>query len=218
MELSDVSSAVDAAFLVTGAGLASWPDPRPDRSEPRPEEYSRCPDPGKYRIVLARADAWATALAELGLGSAARTAVLPEWQAGRARPASRAVVVEPVADSALPLLFLHWDAGPEWAAMVEVLAGDPPVSCVVMPDCGCDACDDGSEPMLRALDEAIVPVLTGDWLHLEAPGLSVTAAGARWSASGSAGGPRRGRVIDGLIAEAKAGRSPHAVVRAGRWW
>ncbi len=88
--------------------------------------------------------------------------------------------MEPVAAGALPLLFLHWDAGSEWAAMVEVHAGDPPVRCLVIPDCGCDACDDGSDSMLPALDEGIVPV---------------TATGEGWSASGS----RSGREISALV-------------------
>lgn len=62
----ELVAAVEAAFAVTGRGLAAWPDPHPGRS-PRDEEYSRVTDPYKWRIVGARAEAWLVALADAGV-------------------------------------------------------------------------------------------------------------------------------------------------------
>ena len=63
---AELLASVDAAFEVTGRGLVPWPAPHPDRS-PLDEEYSRVTDPGKWRIIVARADAWLVAVAEDGL-------------------------------------------------------------------------------------------------------------------------------------------------------
>ena len=214
MDLTALTAAVDRAFVATGAGLAPWPDPRPDGRPPSEEEYSRCPDPGKYRLLLARADAWVAALVELGLGldREVPAAALREVRGGR-RP-TRAALVEPHADGALPLLVLSWHEEPGTAARVEVQVAGTGLLVAAAPDCGCDACDDGSDSQLQALDEAIASVPAGEWLHLDVPGASITARGDRWSAEGRI----RAREVDRLVAEARAGRSPHPVVRAGRWW
>jgi hypothetical protein len=52
---------VDRAFQVSGADTPGWPDPHPDRS-PAEDEYSRCSNPGKYRILDTRIEAWAQVL------------------------------------------------------------------------------------------------------------------------------------------------------------
>src|SRR5699024_2075680 len=61
--LLDLLADVEHAFAVTGADTPPWPDPHlgpGGRDVPvREEEYSRCLDPGKYRIVVTRAEAWA---------------------------------------------------------------------------------------------------------------------------------------------------------------
>ena len=214
MDSSELSAAVDQAFLVTSAGLPHWPDPRPDGRPPSDEEYSRCVDPGKYRLLLARAEAWATALGDLGLGAARETPAAPQWQVHGRRPVSRAVLVEPHAEGAVPLLFVHWDRDADFVPMVEVRVGPSGVPVVRAPDCGCDACDDGSASQLAALDAAIAPVVTGEWLHIAAPGLSIVATAHRWSAHGR----RNNQDIGRLVEEARAGRSPHPVVRAAPWW
>jgi len=43
-------AAVDASFEQDPASTATWPDPHPDH-EPDAQEYSRCLDPAKYRIL-----------------------------------------------------------------------------------------------------------------------------------------------------------------------
>jgi hypothetical protein len=196
MDLAELTAAVDRAFLTTAAGLEPWPDPRPDGRSPAEEEYSRCLDPGKYRLVLARADAWATALVECGLGREAEVpaSALREVRNGR-RPA-RAVLVEPLgegAEDAAPLLFLSWDEQEDAAAKVEVHLHDLGLLVVAAPVCGCDACDNGSEPQLRALDQAVGAAVAGDWRV-------------------------RARQVARLVEEARVGRSSYPVVRPGRWW
>lgn len=42
--------------------LPTWPDPHHGGAAPRDDEYSRLTDPGRYRIVHARARAWAAVL------------------------------------------------------------------------------------------------------------------------------------------------------------
>lgn len=50
--------------------LPSWPMPRPVGASPKDDEYSRVSNPGRYRVVEARATTWADVLAaRLGRGS-----------------------------------------------------------------------------------------------------------------------------------------------------
>lgn len=216
MDLTELTAAVDRAFLDTGAGLSPWPDPHPDGGSPAEEEYSRCLDPGKYRLLLARADAWAAALVDLGLGEAGEVPTAALREVRDRRRASRATLVEPQVPYALPLLFLFWDEVIETStpAQVEVQAGDSGIRVAAGPDCGCDACDDGSERQLQAIDDALASFVAGDWLHLEVAGASITATADGFSASGRI----RAREVNALLEEARAGHSPHPVVRTGRWW
>ena len=161
MDVPELLAAVDRAFLVTGAGLPGWPDPRPDGRPPSQEEYSRAPDPGKYRLLGARADAWVVALEDLRLGAAREVPVGAEGRGHGRAPATRAVEVRPSAVGALPLRFLHWEPDGRYVAMVEVHVSERPRLVTRAPDCGCDACDDGSQRQLEALDAAITPVVAG---------------------------------------------------------
>ena len=65
-QLLDLLADVESAFEVTGADTPPWPDPHlgpSGRDIPvREEEYSRCLDPDKHRIVVTRAEAWAQVL------------------------------------------------------------------------------------------------------------------------------------------------------------
>jgi hypothetical protein len=98
----ELLEAVDAAFEITGRGLASWPDPHPDRS-PLDEEYSRVVDPYKWRIVGARADAWLAAAAQLGLAALQPHAQV-QWAARPSTAISRTDRAVPHAAGALPLV------------------------------------------------------------------------------------------------------------------
>ena len=55
-----------------------------------------------------------------------------------------------------------------------------------IPDCGCDACDSGSQGVLDELDEAIVGVVSGAFRRLASGERVITVIGTdRWSASSS---------------------------------
>lgn len=70
----------------------------------------------------------------------------------------------------LPLLLLERDVPlPEREASLAVLhisVVQPDILLEAQPDCGCDACDYGSDDMLRAIDEAIGHVVGGPFVAL----------------------------------------------------
>lgn len=179
---------VEESFAEVSADLTEWADPHYDPSAPghrrdsEEEEYSRCPEPEKYNIALARAEAWVTVLT--GLGWADVTTVtggvdepgsgiewaLPPWSH---QAHGTLTVLHPTAEQAVPLVFWSIDAD-EFAANVSVCAGDPAVFLDQIPDCGCDACDSGSEDLLRVIDEMALAVVGGSLIvELEKKWLSI---------------------------------------------
>lgn len=164
----------------------SWPDPHPDRLDrpPGDDEYSRLTDPGRYVVVHARARAWAEELRDV-LG--ARVDRLPpppdDGAVGSRRAFDRGVRVTSPRPGTLPLLLLERDVreGPQAEPLsVLVLAvARPEVEVDTFPDCGCDACDDGSAPLLEALDESIGHVVGGPYVALHA-----ATWGVRWHPDG----------------------------------
>jgi hypothetical protein len=218
VDLTTLRAAVDAAFAVSGASTPPWPAPHPDR-EPLEEEYSRCLDPYKYRITHSRADAWLRALVELELAALREVPTSGLWRDqrdhGQRVPPDRAVLLEPAKADALALLLVYRDVRDAFCASVVVGAGYPAVSTGQSPSCGCDACDGGSTEVLEELDEAVERVVTGDWIHLRAPGVDVSGTPTGYSASGD----DLSRVdVPALLAEARAGSSPHEVTYTVRWW
>lgn len=165
--LSELLHDVDRAFEVTGADTPGWPDPHPDR-DPLEEEYSRVTDPGKYRILGARVDAWTRALAEAGLAEI-EDAPADEWIGGR-RPASGLVRVRrlrPLRPGGLSVLLATTlvDGAPFGLDVGLAREGERPVLLAMVPDCGCDACDSGSADLLRSLDDWVLTVARGGVLH-----------------------------------------------------
>lgn len=163
----ELRAAVDAAFEETGAGLRRWEDPHPDRA-PTDDEYSRCLDPSKWRIVVARAEAWVVALEELGLADVERGATV-EWAHERAQTMAWSPIdlLRPRSGDGTTVVFAHRS----WGDCTEVNgatlgAGAPVVEVAGAPGCGCDACDDGSETELRALDDSVLELLTGGFRYL----------------------------------------------------
>ena len=146
--------------------LPAWPAPHPDGAPPREEEYSRVTDPQRYRIAGARARVWAEVLAEAG------AVVVPDPvrgipldEAGRAdlaAPVDRALRVAPPAcvDGASPWWLLETDVPQDddggVLPVLRVAVGAPGQVHAVLPDCGCDACDPGSDELLEAVDQAAV--------------------------------------------------------------
>ncbi len=181
-----------------------WPDPHAATTEPREEEYSRCLDPGKYRILDVRADAWLTALRDLGL---AATVELPPAAHPPARGEgwTRVTRVEPVRPGAAPFVLSRRGLRGGVGTLLAVGLGDAPVDPTEMlPDCGCDACDSGSAGLLRAFDDQVLNVIEGGVLVVRRGDRVVRRALDGWSASGSFGHDEPER----WLAEAAVGRLP----------
>ena len=76
---------------------------------------------------------------------------------------------------------------------VTLGVGYPAVPIAWIPDCGCDACDSGSQDVLDELDDAIVGVVSGVFRRLSSGDREITVMGTdRWRAS-SRGSGRFGR-------------------------
>ena len=215
MDRAGLCRAVDEAFAITGADTPPWPDPHPD-GDVRDEEYSRCLEPGKYRILAARAEAWTRALSELGLAEAEPVAdPASAWRRAPDVAVSGAVLLRPVHAEAVPLVF-GYSAIDDVPRTVLVLgAGQPAATLQVLPDCGCDACDDGSAGLLEMTDDIVLAVVTGSFVHLDdGRGGEIVATGDSWSASnwGTSAPP-----VEKVLAEARDGRSPYRVVTGPAW-
>ena len=189
---AELRVAVDAAFAVTARDLSPWPDPHPDWS-PLDEEYSRLSDAAKWRIVGARAEAWVAALVDAGLASVERDADV-EWSTEPPTCVMRASRLVPLTGGALPLVIASSRLGDLDDAGTTLGAGDPAVCVAFIPDCGCDACDSGSQDVVDELDVYVESVVTGKFRRLSSGDREITVRGEHgWSASGSF---RRGEVAE----------------------
>jgi len=73
-------------------------------------------------------------------------------------------------------------------AVLHISVVQPEIALEMLPDCGCDACDMGSDDLLRAIDEAIGHVVGGPFVALLGKGWH-----AHWHPDGGAsGGTTRG--------------------------
>ena len=157
---------VDVAFARTAAGLERWADPHPPPERiVADDEYSRVTNPAKWRIIGARADAWIDALVELRIATVERDTE-PRWVEPPATNLTRADVLTPTVDTAVPLVVCRSRIEDVPDAGVTIGVGDPAVRIAFIPDCGCDACDSGSQDVLDELDSYIRPVVTGEFRHL----------------------------------------------------
>jgi hypothetical protein len=180
---SELIAAVDDAFAMTGRGLTQWPDPHPDRS-PLPEEYSRLLDPAKWRILGARAQAWLLALAEVRVAAIEANPKV-EWRVEAGPIITRVDGVHPVATGALELVVARSQIGDVADAGVVIGVGDPAICAGLFPDCGCDACDSGSQDELDRLDQCILGVVSGAFRRLSDGVREITVRGPDgWTASG----------------------------------
>lgn len=180
---SELVGIVNAAFAVTGRGLAQWPDPHPDRS-PLNEEYSRLLDPAKWRIIGVRAEAWLVALVDTALAVLERGAPV-RWRVEPGTKISRTDRAVPRAEGALPLVVAHSRLGDVDDAGVTLGVGDPAIYVAWFPYCGCDACDDGSQHELDQLDRHVLGVVSGAFRRLSDGKREITVLDDNgWSASG----------------------------------
>ncbi len=158
----ELIASVDAAFVETGRGLTRWEDPHPDR-RPLEEEYSRLTNPQKWRILRARAEAWLKALDAAGLADIDPDASVV-WEEQPGVDVVGGQRASPLGSGAIPLTFA-WTRFDD-AEGVVIGVGDPTVVVEVVPDCGCDACDSGSQDALDVLDEYVLGVVTGEYRRL----------------------------------------------------
>ncbi len=143
---------VDSGFWA--AHPRSWPDPHPQGQSPPEDEYSRCLDPGKYVTGQQRARAWASVLVDVG------AATMTSWGSRDLPPWGTVdtTALTPTRRDCQPM-FLHFSSG--HLPGVIVAFGHPKVILARQPACGCDACDEGSEALIEAIDDAVESVVCG---------------------------------------------------------
>lgn len=150
--------------------LPEWPDPWPDR-EPDDAAYSRLTDPSRYTILHRRTDDWLAVLAEVA-GLAVEPVDGLDLRSRGDHPVARVRRLVSDRRGARPLSVLERD---ESMPAVAFALGEPEVILEEQPDCGCDACDGGSEGLLRVVDDLFVEVLTS-------PVVVLRGADGRWDA------------------------------------
>ncbi|MCK6110114.1 DUF6226 family protein [Micrococcus luteus] len=184
--------------------------------------------------MTARAGGWAEVLAEAG------AAVVPDPvrgipldEAGRADlavPVDRALRVAPPAgvDGALPWWLLETDVPQDddggVLPVIRVAVSAPGQVHAVLPDCGCDACDPGSDELLEAVDQAVVRAVGAGVSLRGRHGLRRRDWHVHWRADGTAEGQGPGWPFEALTDACRdlaAGGRPRlprgteATVRAG---
>lgn len=164
---------VERVFEHLSSGLDSWPDPHPER-QPDESEYLRVTNPERYRIIGTRADAWAAAAVQLGLAVALDQV---EWADPPQTHLRRPFMVAPTAVGGLPLVIARSRLGDCDDAGLTLGAGSPAVAIDFFPDCGCDACDSGSQDLLDAVDRYFHAIVTGQYRRLSKGDQVITVIG-----------------------------------------
>lgn len=184
MTVEELQAQVDARWATLE--LSSWPSPRPFMRSPRQEEYSRVTDPGRYRIVHERARVWTQVLAAVPGVRVERLPPGPLDPDGHLGDFDRGVRVTSDREGTLPLLLLERDAqltgepdDSPTLAVLHLAIVEPTISLEFHPTCGCDACDSGSQELLRAIDEPVTAVVGGPFVALR---------GRRWQTDWHPGG------------------------------
>jgi len=144
-------------------------------------------DPGRYGIVHARARVWADRLGEMPGVRVEPLAPAPLDEDGHLGRFDRGVRVTSARPGTLPLLLLERDAplhGADGAlAVLHLSVVRPEVAVAMLPECGCDACDTGSEELLGAVDDAVGWVVGGPLVALRGRGWH-----AQWHPGGGSSG------------------------------
>jgi hypothetical protein len=126
--------------------------------------------------------AWISAVTELGLATHHSTHV-PSWASES--ETSRAIKVTPNAAGALSMVVVLGWFESDHATVASIEVGTPPVTVEMLPVCGCDACDSGSEDLLSSIDEAFLGIMDGHFLYAEGRDWTLRASKDGWSGSGS---------------------------------
>ncbi|HEX5596570.1 MAG TPA: DUF6226 family protein [Micromonosporaceae bacterium] len=181
-------------------GLPSWPYPRPRMASPREEEYSRVTEPERYGIVYARARVWAEKLADVPGVEVETLAPAPLDDEGQLGQFDRGLRLNSPRPGTLPLLLLERDAqlpGRDAPlAVLHISVVQPKVALTRVPACGCDACDSGSDDLLRAIDETIGNAIGGPLVVLRGKGWQAQWHPGGGSSGGKGRGPDHARVME----------------------
>lgn len=199
---AELIAAVDAEFETIAVGMDRWPDPHPFGKSPEEDEYSRTTNPERFRIVGARCEAWVNVLAETGLCAVERNAAV-QWADGTVSALSRQDRVAPHAKGALPLVVARRSNAAFGDFGVMLGAGTPAVLLGVMPRCGCDACDDGSQHELDEVDRKIFVVVSGAFRRLARKDRQITVEDGGWSASAGRSGRFGVGEVEAILADPK---------------
>lgn len=169
--------ALAVAFERTARGIAPWDDPYPppDRIV-RDDEYSRVTNPGKWRIVGARVDAWLDVVVAEGVASVDRDVSL-EWEEPARTVLTRTDLVTPVVPDGLPLVVGRSRIEDIDDAGITLGVANPAVFVHAIPDCGCDACDSGSAAVIEEVDTWVGGIVRGELRHLVRPRSRITVIG-----------------------------------------
>ena len=160
-------SEVEIAFERTSVGMERWADPHPDRIV-ADEEYERITNPAKWRIVGARVDAWLDVLVGGGFAQRERDREI-DWSDHSSQPGGRTDLIVPVVADGVVLAVRRTRFGDDEGADgggvqigVRHRDGGEASELALVPDCGCDACDSGSQDVIDEVDATISPVVTGE--------------------------------------------------------
>lgn len=154
--IADVRTGVNRVFDALGA--PSWPNPHADHSVAAEEEYSRVTDPERYHVLMLRLQAWQTVLAKLC------DVDVDTMAKGRGRLQQR--WSSPHSDTLLLYVsVVSFDQVP-FVGLSATSDADP---FDIIPDCACDACDHGSEDLLRVLDADLAAVVDGSLVVVTGP-------------------------------------------------
>jgi hypothetical protein len=117
---------------------------------------------------------------------------------------------EPTAAGALPLTLGFRGVDGVAEVVVDIGVGEPPVWIAVLPECGCDACDDGSARLLTELDDVVEHVVAGHLVHVDTGDGHVQTTANGWSASNLPDAEQ-------VLAAARGGESTDRVTAGARW-
>jgi hypothetical protein len=181
-------------------GMPAWPNPHPGMASPREEEYSRITEPERYGIVHARARVWADRLGDVPGVEAETLASAPLDDEGHLGRFDRGVRLTSPRPGTLPLLLLERDGRlPDLEASLAVPHISvvwPQIAVQMVPDCGCDACDLGSDDLLYVIDETIGNVIGGPFVALLGKGWHALWHPGGGSSGGTGRGPDHARVME----------------------
>lgn len=161
--LAELLTDVDRAFDRLSEVTPGWDDPHVDADgnhrAPQVDEYSRCADSQKYRILWARADAWLKVIEQRSW--AVQVADI-EWALEPRLPVTSFTVLQPEAAGAARLVLARTVGGEDGTCPgILVAVGALSVPIEELPQCGCDACDGGSAELLAQLDKAVLSTIDG---------------------------------------------------------